>query len=376
MNVTIGIGLLGCGTVGANVAERLHREREAIERRSGVRYELRAVAIENSSKQRPDSLDCRLFTRDARSIVDDPRVDLIIELVGGVGEAAEFVERALDRGRHVVSANKDLFGTQGPRLAALAASRGAAVRFEAAVGGAIPMLRVLGEALAGDCVLSVAGVLNGTCTAILSSMEAEIDFDEALSRAQRYGYAESDPGSDLDADDSAHKLAIIAQTAFGLAVISPRIRRAGISTVTQRDVARARMLGLQIRLVAAAVRSDGGLRAEIAPVAVPEAHEFGRTQNVDNAVNIIARDAGRLALRGSGAGGVATASAVLGDVVAILRGLREGHDFGVRAKGDALRPAIDVEPFFERFRRVPELPQYPLWDDASVDSALRPAVNA
>jgi homoserine dehydrogenase len=376
MNVTIGIGLLGCGTVGANVAERLHREREAIERRSGVRYELRAVAIENPSKQRPDSLDRRLFTRDARSIVDDPRVDLIVELVGGIGEATEFVERALDRGRHVVSANKDLFGTQGPRLAALAASRGAALRFEAAVGGAVPILRVLGEALAGDSVLSVAGVLNGTCTAILSAMEAGIEFDEALAQAQRHGYAEADPTSDLDAGDAAHKLAIIAQTAFGLAVISPRIRRTGISTVTQRDVARARMLGLRIRLVGAAVRTDAGLRAEIAPVAVPEAHEFGRTQKADNAVNIIARDAGRLGLCGSGAGGVATASAVLGDVVTILRGLREGHDFGVRGRAGALRPAIEVEPFFERFARAPELSQYPLWDDASLHSALRTAVSA
>lgn len=376
MNLTIGIGLLGCGTVGANVAERLHRERDAIERCSGVRYELRAVAIENPSKQRPDSLDRRLFTRDARSIVDDPRVDLIVELVGGIGEATEFVERALDRGRHVVSANKDLFGTQGPRLAALAASRAAALRFEAAVGGAVPILRVLGEALAGDCVLSVAGVLNGTCTAILSAMEDGIEFDEALSQAQRHGYAESDPASDLDAGDAAHKVAIIAQSAFGLAVISPRIRRAGISTVTQRDVARARMLGLRIRLVGAAVRTDAGLRAEIAPVAVREAHEFGRTQKAENAVNVIARDAGLLGLRGSGAGGVATASAVLGDVVTILRGLREGHDFGVRGRAGALRPAIEVEPFFERFARVPELPQYPLWDDATLDCALRSAVSA
>lgn len=376
MNVTVGIGLLGCGTVGANVAERLHHERDAIERRSGVRYELRAVAIENPSKERPDSLDRRLFTRDARSIIDDPRVDLIVELVGGIGDATEFVERALDRGRHVVSANKDLFGTQGPRLAALAASRGAALRFEAAVGGAIPILRVLGEALAGDCVLSVMGVLNGTCTAILSGMEAGIEFDDALAAAQRRGYAEADPSSDLDAGDAAHKLAIIAQIAFGLAVISPRIRRAGISMVTQRDVARARMLGLRIRLVGAAVRTDTGLRAEIAPVLVPEAHEFARTQNVENAVNIVARDAGPLRLGGSGAGGVATTSAVLADVVTILRGLREGHDFGVRGKADVLRPAIDVEPFFERLARVPELPQYPLWDASAIDSAARVAVNA
>jgi homoserine dehydrogenase len=376
MNVTVGVGLLGCGTVGAQVAQRLQRERDAIERRSGVRYELRAVAIENPQKQRPNSVDHRLFTRDARSIVEDPHVDLIIELVGGTADAAEFVERALERGRHVVSANKDLFGTQGPRLAALAASRGAALRFEAAVGGAIPILRVLGEALAGDSILAVAGVLNGTCTSILAAMGDGVEFDEALLRAQREGYAEAEPSNDLDGTDAAHKLAIVVQTAFALAVISPRIRRSGVTNVTRRDVARARMLGCSIRLVAAAVRAEHGILAEVAPVLVEQPHEFARTYDAENALNILARDAGRLALRGSGAGGVATASAVLGDVVTILRGLREGHDFGARGNTQVSHPAIDVEPFFDRLPRLTELPQYPHWDDAVLESAVRATVNA
>jgi homoserine dehydrogenase len=367
--MTVGIGLLGCGTVGANVADRLQRERDEIERRSGVRYELRAIAIRDPEKERPDSLDRHLFTRSARSIVDDPCVDLVVELIGGTDDAAELVERALQRGRHVVTANKDLLGTQGPRLRALAASRGAALRFEAAVGGAIPVVHTLGEALAGDDIVAVSGVLNGTCTSILSAMEGGAEFDDALATAQRLGYAESDPANDLDGTDAAHKLAIVAQVAFGLAVISPRIRRAGIASVTQRDVARAQMLGFRIRLVAAALQSDSGMFAEVAPVLVPQAHDFARTAGAENAIAISARDANRLVLRGPGAGGAATASAVLGDVVAILRG-------AFRERDASLEPALEIRPWFEGLERAAELPAYPIWDDAAAESPQRALAHA
>ena len=222
MESTIGIGLLGCGTVGSSVAERLISERNAIERRAGARYELRGIAIRDPHKQRAPLLDRRLFTTDARAVVDDPGVDLVIELIGGDGEAATFVERALERGRHLVTANKDLVATRGPRLFALAASAGAGLRFEAAVAGAIPIVRTLGDALAGDEVFSVAGVINGTCTAILSAMEEGATFDDALASAQELGFAELDPSNDVGGNDAAHKLAILAQLAFGAAVISPQ----------------------------------------------------------------------------------------------------------------------------------------------------------
>jgi homoserine dehydrogenase len=357
--MTIGIGLLGCGTVGANVAARLQRERDDIERRSGVRYELRAIAIRDPLKERPGSLDWQLFTRSARSIVDDPRVDLVIELIGGTDDACELVERALQRGRHVVTANKDLIGTQGPRLRALAASRGAALRYEAAVGGAIPIVRTLAEALAGDDVVAVSGVLNGTCTSIISAMEDGAEFGEALATAQRLGYAESDPANDLDGTDAAHKLAVVAQVAFGLAVISPRIRHGGIASVTQRDVLRAQMLGLRIRLVAAAQKTEWGMFAEVGPVLIPQAHEFARTTGAENVIAVSARDAGGLVLRGAGAGGAATASAVLGDVVHVFRG-------AFRERDASLAPALEIRPCFERLERTPELSNYPIWNDGAV----------
>jgi homoserine dehydrogenase len=376
MKLTAGVGLLGCGTVGANVAQRLQRERDAIERRSGVRYELRGIAIRDPRKERPDLLDRRLFTRDARAIVDDPQIDLIVELIGDTADAAELVERALDRGRHVVTANKDLLATQGPRLQALAASRRAALRFEAAAAGAIPLLRTLDEGLAGDSIRSVAGVINGTSTYILSAMERGSEFADALALAQSLGYAEADPGNDVDGTDAAHKLAVIAQLAFGLAVISPRIGRTGIGYVTLRDVARARMLGLRIRLVAAAVLTSSGIAADVGAVLVPDGHEFAAAADADNVIRVQARDAGLLAMRGAGAGGVATASAVLGDVVTVLRGLRDGRNVESASRARLLLPAIAVEPLFERLARVPELPQYPVWDDAIAQTPLALSANA
>lgn len=376
MKTTVGVGLLGCGTVGSNVADRLQREQDAIERRSGVRYELRAIAIADSLKERADSLERRLFTRDARSVVDDPQVDIVIEVIGGTSDAAELVERALERGRHVITANKDLIGEQGPRLQALAASRRAALRFEGAVGGAIPVLRTLDEGLAGDEVLAVAGVVNGTCTAILSAMEQGAAFADALAYAQRCGYAEADAGNDVDGIDAAHKLAILAQLAFGLSVVSPRIRRSGISEVGQRDISRARMLGHRIRLVAAVLRTPLGVVAEVAPVLVSEAHEFARTSDAENVLRITARDAGPLVLRGAGAGGVATASAVLGDVVSVLRALGQGRGFDLRGRSSPLETAVRVDSFFERLARAPELASYPVWDDAITAESQRVLANA
>ena len=375
MKLTVGVALLGCGTVGASVADRLLRERDRLERRSGVAYELRAVAIRDPNKRRPDSLDRRIFTRDARAIVDDPNVDLVVELIGGTTDAADLVERALDRGRHVVTANKDLLATQGPRLHALAASRGAALRFEAAVGGAVPVVRTLEEGLAGDEILAVAGVVNGSCTSILSAMEGGAAFGEALARAQRLGYAESDPANDVEGTDAAHKLAVIAQLAFGLAVVSPRIRRTGIGAVSQRDVSRAHMQGLRVRLVAAARKTPGGIAAEVAPLLVAREHEFANTEDAENAIAIVARDAGRLVLRGAGAGGAATGSAVLGDVVSVLRGLRARNDSTRRGRL-GLEPAIDVAPLFERLARNDELPHLRVWDERVLDEPERALVNA
>lgn len=366
MDCTVGIGLLGCGTVGASVAQRLLAERDAIERRSGVRYKLQAIAIANPSKARPDSIDPQLFTKNARAVIDDPRVDLIIECIGGTRDASELLEYALDRGRTVVTANKDLIATQGPRLFALAHARGARLRYEAASCGAIPVIRVLDDALAGDHIHAFAGVVNGTCTYILSQMERGEEYDVALRRAQELGFAEVDPSADVEGLDAAHKLALLMQLAFQMAVISPRLRRSGISSVNKRDVARAQMLGYRIRLVAAAVRDGTNVSGEVAPVLVPETHPFALASGPQNVVRVVSRDAGALLLSGIGAGGFPTASAVLGDVVTALRDIanRRAVHF------PALDPALDVAPLFAHLPRHPELPRYPRWDDSLLEAPV------
>jgi len=350
---TVGIALLGCGTVGGGLAERLLHEQASIERRSGVGYSLRGIAIRDPHKPRPHDVPAALFTRDARALVDDPHVDLVVECIGGTGIAAELVERALDRGRHVVTANKDLIATQGPRLRALAARRGVSLRYEAAVAGAVPIVRALEESLASERVSSVTGIVNGTCNAILGAIERGSSYEAALADAQAKGFAEADPSSDVLGADAAHKLAILIQVAFGLAVISPRIRRRGIDGITADDVAVAARAGYRIKLLAHAERTRGGCEAEVAPVWVREADPFARISGPNNAVRVVAREAGELFFSGQGAGRDPSASAVLADVVVALRGVGERHDYVQRTHlHGAPEPAIDVTPAYAHAERA------------------------
>lgn len=348
MQLTAGIALLGHGTVGSAVAQRLRDKCDTIERRTGVRCSLIGIATRRSG--------------DALALVDDPRVDVVIECVGGTGTAAEYVERALERGRHVVTANKDLVATQGPRLLALAASRGVSLRYEAAACSALPVVRTIGEALCADDVTSVAGVLNGTTTAILSAMEEGAPYAQALERAQSDGYAEADPSNDVEGYDAAHKLALLVQLAFESAIISPRIRKTGITAIARDDVERAKTLGFRIRLIAAAVRSARGAHAQVAPLLVPFTHPFARTRGVENVVRIGARDSGTLWLSGLGAGGAASAAPILGDLISLLGDVREGRARRAHPT-PRLEPAIEVAPFFDRLDAHEALPHFPIWNE-------------
>ena len=377
MQITVGIGLLGCGTVGEEVAVRLLEDRSHIESQSMVRYDLRAIAVSDADKSRAACLRPELFTTNARAVVDDPHVDLVVECIGGCGQSAELVERALDQRRHVVTANKDLLAAQGPRLQALASSRGVSLRYEAAVGGAIPIIRSVNEGLAGDDIRGIAGVFNGTCTSILSAMERGADFQEALEHAQQLGYAENDPTGDISGRDSAHKLAVMAQRAFRLAVLSTRIRYDGIASITSDDVLRARDLGFRIRLIAAVVRTPSGILADVAPLLIAQSHAFANVFGVDNVARIVARDAGEIELRGAGAGGAATASAVIGDIVSVLRSIVERGPLARDSPGRALDRVFDVGPFFDRLRFNPALPNFPVWDDDLLyPSLLRRATHS
>ena len=310
-----GVGLLGCGTVGSGVARRLLASHPGL---------IRGIAVRDPRKPRDVAWDS--FVDDAFDVVDDPGVRVVVECIGGLGLARELVLRAIARGKDVVTANKDLIATEGPWLAAFAARTGASLRYEAAVGGAIPIVRALGGSLADEDVLEIGGVLNGTTNFVLDAMESGAEYGEALAEAQRLGFAESDPRSDVDGHDAAHKLAILAGLAFRRPAVSTAFARRGIGAISREDVRAGAERGLRLKLVAVARRvplrqAQGDIdviEAGVTPAYVPEDHPFARARGAENVVRVLGRGCGPLVFSGAGAGGDATASAVVADVLAAL----------------------------------------------------------
>lgn len=334
MESTVGIALLGRGTVGGGVAALLDSRRAQIEARSGTAYRLIGIGSRR---------------RDPLSLASDSRADLVVETIGGCGVALECIERALVARKHVVTANKDVIATQGPRLRALAAANGVVLRYEASVASAIPVLSTIDGPLAGEAITTIGGVLNGTCNFILSLMREGHTFAAALARAQAAGYAEADPRSDIDGTDAAHKLAILLQHTFGPGVVTNAIAHGGIRGLTTGAVRRARQHGFDVKLVALAQKYDDHIRAQVGPVLVPFAHTFARVHGIDNIVRLRGASCGLLTFCGPGAGGDAAASAVLGDVIAALRAIAGRHTaLAPRApySTPAIRPAFDRFPVF------------------------------
>jgi homoserine dehydrogenase len=362
VEIRVGIGLIGCGTVGSSVAEQLLLANAEIEKRTGVRFALRRIAVRSMRAERAAWIPQALLTDDARSVADDPEIDLLVECAGSGLNAADIVERAISRSAHVITANKELIATQGPRLAALAAAYRVTLSYEAAACGAIPIVRVLKDALAGDEVVSIAGVMNGTTTSILHAMEQGTEYAAALAQSQRMGYAESDPANDVEGFDAAHKLALLMQLAFGAPVLSTQIGCAGITGITPTCIARASELGYRLRLIAAAKRSSGGLRAEVHPALIKADHPFARTRGPENVVRVVTRNAGALTFSGKGAGGSATASAVLGDIVGAMKviGGREVKRNGAHA-GGAFASSASIAAYFDDRMRLSDSAEYPVW---------------
>jgi homoserine dehydrogenase len=342
---TRGVGLLGCGTVGAGVARRLLVSHPGL---------IRGIAVRDTRK--PRELAWERYLDDPFSVVDDPAVGIVIECIGGLGLARELVLRAIARGKDVITANKDLIATEGPWLAAFAARTGASLRYEGAVGGAIPIVRALAGALAGEDVLEVGGVLNGTTNFVLDAMAEGADYADALGEAQRLGFAESDPRSDVDGHDAAHKLAILAGLAFRRPSTSAPLARRGIGALTQEDVRAGAERGLRLKLLAIARRFDEeSIEAAVTPAYVPADHPFARPRGAENGVRVHGRGCGTHNFGGAGAGGDATASAVVADVLVALESNRrpivahEGNDLIARplrapllvrfAQGDAVTTA-------------------------------------
>ena len=312
------VGMLGCGVVGSEIARLLAANADDLAARSGAKLELVKVAVRDLNRK---NIAKELLTTDLMSVVNDPNIDLIIEVIGGIEPARALILAALESGKSVVTANKALLAKHGGELFAAADKFGADLYYEAAVAGAIPILRPLRESLVGDHIQKIMGIVNGTTNFILTKMdESGAAFGDALAEAQALGFAEADPTADVEGFDAAAKAAILASLAFHSRVTGDDVFREGITKITSTDVAVARSLDLVIKLLAIAeLNSDGQISVRVHPTLISRNHPLAAVRESFNAVFVEAEAAGALMFYGRGAGGTPTASAVLGDLVAVAR---------------------------------------------------------
>jgi homoserine dehydrogenase len=323
-NQALRVGVAGLGTVGAALVAQVARQREALLARCGRRIDVVAVCARSKAKNRGIDVKKLKWVSDPMALARDPGIDVFVELIGGDGNPAKAaVEAALAAGKSVVTANKALLAKHGVKLATLAEQHRVALNFEAAVGGAIPIVKTLREGMAGNSFERIYGILNGTCNYILTRMEQDkLSFAECLKDAQRLGYAEADPAFDIEGHDTAQKLAILASLAFGTKVDQSAIYVEGISSIQPADLAAADELGYRVKLLGVAVRTPKGIEQRVHPTMVRKDSAIAQVMGVTNAVTIDAAGIDPLTLVGPGAGGMATASAVLSDIGDIARGIR------------------------------------------------------
>ncbi|TPL51765.1 homoserine dehydrogenase [Mesorhizobium sp. B2-4-6] len=331
------VGIAGLGTVGASVARVLRDKAAELARQCGRDIVVTAVSARDPKRDRGIDLSAAKWFDDPVKMAERADIDVFVELIGGdEGPARLSVKAGLEAGRHVVTANKALLAKHGVALAEIAEKKGVLLNYEAAVAGGIPVIKTMREAMAGNAVTRVFGILNGTCNYILTRMEAEgIAFDACLRDAQRLGYAEADPTFDIEGHDTAHKLSILTSLAFGTRIAAADIYMEGISNITQADIRAAGDLGYRIKLLGVAQRTDSGIEQRVHPTMVPTASVIAQVHGVTNAVAIETDILGELLLSGPGAGGNATASAVVGDIADIAKsrpGFQHGPVFGWPAK--------------------------------------------
>jgi homoserine dehydrogenase len=320
----LNVGIAGLGTVGSEVVRLIEQQRRLLAARSGRDVRVIGVTARTKAKKRGLDLGGIKWAKDPIELAGDAEVDCFVELMGGAGEPAlSAIETALKSGKSVVTANKALIAKHGLRLAKLAETHGGALNFEAAVGAAIPVIKTLREGLAGTLVERVYGILNGTCNYILTRMEQEgLSFAECLKDAQRLGYAEANPSFDVDGYDTAQKLAILASLAFGTEVAEKAVYVEGISSITPEDLRAAAELGYRIKLLGVAVKTAKGIEQRVHPTMVPKSSSIAQVMGVTNAVTIDGEGIPPITLVGPGAGGAATASAVVADIADVARGIR------------------------------------------------------
>ncbi len=360
---SIGIGIIGLGTVGGGVAKLILSHHDDYVESYGIDLHIARACALDAEAARAAGLDEAVFTTDWRDVVADPAVDIVVELIGGEHPATEIYEAAFAAGKHVVTANKALLGRHVERLAGLASKAGVQLKCEAAAAGGIPVVNALEHNLVGNRILTIAGIMNGTTNYILSRMDAEgADYADVLVDAQRLGYAEADPSADVDGFDAASKTAILASIGFHTRVTTDDVYQQGIRKVSAADIAVAKSLGYTIKLLGIARVTDAGVEARVHPTMIPNGHQLAAVSGAMNAVYVVGDAVGETMFYGAGAGSFPTASAVVGDIFSLAEPMSRGEE-----------PLAEIEPYAAK---LPVLPIEELTNQFYVRLSVRDVVGA
>ncbi|SFE24574.1 homoserine dehydrogenase [Paenibacillus catalpae] len=319
------VGLLGLGTVGTGVVRIVEGHQEDLQSQVGSPIVIEKILVQNKAKSRSISIDSSKLTEDPWEIISNPDIDVIVEVMGGIGSTKEYIMEALSRGKHVVTANKDLMALHGPEILAKAQEHGCDVYYEASVAGGIPIIRTLVEGFSSDRITKIMGIVNGTTNYILSKMSLEgASYDDVLKEAQELGYAESDPTSDVEGLDAARKMTILSTLGFRAKVALDDVSVQGMSKVTKDDILYAKRLGYEVKLLGIAERQDDQFSISVQPTMVKKSHPIASVNGVYNAVYVYGEAVGETMFYGPGAGELPTATSIVSDLVAVVKNLKLG----------------------------------------------------
>jgi len=344
----IQVGLIGLGTVGSGVSKILRERKSFLSDKTGIEINLKKICEKDVSSKKISFSDRQILTKDPYEIIDDPNINILVELIGGIHPAREFIVEALKKGKNIVTANKALLAEYGSELFALAADRGKSIYFEASVGAGIPIIKSLREGLVANRFMSVFGIVNGTSNFVLSEMSSDnCSFEEAIKDAKAKGFAEKDPSLDIEGTDSAHKLALLAFLCFGKLIDLKDIFIEGISRISVVDINYAKELGFQIKLLAIAKKENEELELRVHPTLIPESHLLSSVNGIFNAIYVSSDLAGNLLFYGPGAGQACAASGVVSDLVDLTQDIKAG----------LFRPTLKIVPdnSVKRLRKIDEI---------------------
>ncbi|UUX34958.1 homoserine dehydrogenase [Fundicoccus culcitae] len=321
----VSIGLLGLGTVGSGVVHIIHEHQDKLQHQLGCHVEIKKILVKDMGKPRDIYLNGAVLTQDVNEIIDDPEIDVVIEVMGSVEDTKEYVKRALKNKKHIVTANKDMMALYGNDLLELAHENGSDFYYEASVAGGIPIIRSLVDGLASDKLTKLMGILNGTTNFILTKMSQEgREYEDVLQEAQALGFAEADPTSDVEGLDAARKLNILGALGFSMKIDLDDVSVRGISNVTKNDLEFCHQLGYTMKLIALAERTDGKVEVSVEPTLIPNEHPLATVNNEFNAIYVNGEAIGELMFSGPGAGSLPTATAVVSDLITVIKNMNLG----------------------------------------------------